>query len=114
MSGYYKAELIRAPARTGPWKGTGDVELAMLGWVHWHNTALLHGCRRDVPSTEFEDASALPQGPTRPWSGSNSPSLHGTQGAPHPHDDRVRGERRRQHRHPVGDAGDEVAALQGT
>ena len=25
-----------------------------------------------------------------------------------------RGERRRQHRHPVGDAGDEVAALQGT
>ena len=39
VNGYYKAELIRGPARDGrPWKTVEDVELATLGWVHWHNT----------------------------------------------------------------------------
>ncbi len=35
-NGYYKAELIRGPARSqkGPWKTVEDVELTTLGWVH--------------------------------------------------------------------------------
>ena len=56
MNGYYKAELIRGPARTGPWKSVGDVELATLSWVHWHNTARLHGYLGDIPPAEFETA----------------------------------------------------------
>ena len=56
VNGYYKAELIRGPARTGPWKNVEDVELATLGWVHWHNTQRLHGYLHDVPPTEFENA----------------------------------------------------------
>ncbi len=56
VNGYYKAELIRGPARRGPWKSVDDVELATLGWVHWHNTARLHGYLGDVPPTEFEAA----------------------------------------------------------
>ena len=39
VNGYYKSELIYGPARTGPWKTVEDVELATLGWVHWHNTS---------------------------------------------------------------------------
>ena len=36
VNGYYKAELIRGPAREGrPWKTVEDVELATLSWVHW-------------------------------------------------------------------------------
>ena len=54
VNGYYKAEPIRGPARTGPWKTVEDVELATLGWVHWHNTARLHGYLGDVPPVEFE------------------------------------------------------------
>jgi putative transposase len=52
--GYYKCELIRGPARTGPWRTVEDVELATLGWVHWHNTSRLHGYLDDIPPTEFE------------------------------------------------------------
>ena len=54
VNGYYKAELIYGPARTGPWKTIEDVELATLSWVHWHNTTRLHGYLGDVPPTEFE------------------------------------------------------------
>jgi len=54
VNGYYKAELIRGPARSTPWKTVEDVELATLGWVHWHNTARLHGYLGDVPPTNFE------------------------------------------------------------
>ncbi|VEW14236.1 Integrase core domain [Brevibacterium casei] len=56
VNGYYKAELIRGPARSqkGPWKTVEDVELATLGWVHWHNTARLHGYLEDRPPAEFE------------------------------------------------------------
>jgi putative transposase len=54
VNGYYKSELIYGPARTGPWKTVEDVELATLGWVHWHNTSRLHGFLNDVPPTEFE------------------------------------------------------------
>lgn len=56
VNGYYKAELIRGPSRIGPWKSVGDVELATLSWVHWHNTARLHGYLGDIPPAEFETA----------------------------------------------------------
>jgi putative transposase len=56
VNGYYKAELIRGPARTGPWKNVQDVELATLSWVYWHNTARLHGYLGDIPPAEFETA----------------------------------------------------------
>lgn len=54
VNGYYKAELIYGPTRSGPWKTVEDVELATLGWVHWHNTNRLHGYLNDVPPAEFE------------------------------------------------------------
>lgn len=54
VNGYYKAELIRGPARQRPWKAVDDVELATLGWVHWHNHDRLHGYLNDVPPAEFE------------------------------------------------------------
>ncbi len=54
VNGYYKAELIRGPARPGPWRTVDDVELATLGWVHWHNHQRLHGYLDDLPPTEFE------------------------------------------------------------
>ena len=54
MNGYYKAELIRGPARPGPWRTVDDVELATLGWAHWHNTQRLHSYLGDVPPAEFE------------------------------------------------------------
>lgn len=54
VNGYYKAELIYGPARNGPWKTVEDVELATLGWVHWHNTSRLHGYLADLPPAEFE------------------------------------------------------------
>ncbi|WP_256999918.1 integrase core domain-containing protein, partial [Mycobacterium intracellulare] len=56
VNGYYKAELIYGPARTGPWKTVEDVELATLGWVNWHNTSRLHSYLADVSPTEFEAA----------------------------------------------------------
>jgi putative transposase len=54
VNGYYKAELIYGPARTRPWKTVEDLELATLGWVHWHNTSRLHGYLGDLPPEEFE------------------------------------------------------------
>ena len=57
VNGYYKAELIRRPAHGGqPWKTVEDVELATLGWVHWHNHQRLHGYLDDVPPAEFEQS----------------------------------------------------------
>ncbi|WP_307450848.1 MULTISPECIES: IS3 family transposase [Microbacterium] len=56
VNGYFKAELVRGPARSGPWKTVEDLELATLGWVHWHNTERLHGYLGDVPPAEFENA----------------------------------------------------------
>jgi putative transposase len=64
VNGYYKAELIRGPARSGPWKTVEDVELATLSWVHWHNTTRLHGYLADVPPNEFEAAFYAAQQPT--------------------------------------------------
>jgi len=62
VNGYYKAELIRGPAREGrPWKTAEDVELATLGWAHWHNHDRLHGYLDDVPPAEFEEAIYAPK-----------------------------------------------------
>lgn len=61
VNGYYKAELIRGPARSAPWKTVEDVELATLGWVHWHNHSRLHGYLGDVPPAEFEAALYAPE-----------------------------------------------------
>ena len=56
VNGYYKAELICGPARSGPWKTVKDVDLATLGWVHWHNQQRLHGYLGDRPPAEYEHA----------------------------------------------------------
>jgi len=53
VNGLYKTELIRGPDQ-GPWRTVDDVELATLGWVHWHNTERLHSYCGDVPPAEFE------------------------------------------------------------
>jgi putative transposase len=53
--GLYKTELIRGPGQ-GPWRTVEDVELASLGWVHWHNNQRLHSYLGDVPPAEFEAA----------------------------------------------------------
>jgi putative transposase len=55
VNGLYKTELIRGPGQ-GPWRTIEDVELATLGWVHWHNTERLHGYLDDIPPIEFETA----------------------------------------------------------
>jgi transposase InsO family protein len=62
VNGYYKTELVRGPARSRPWKTVEDLELATLGWVHWHNTQRLHGYLSDVPPVEFENAFYAVQG----------------------------------------------------
>ncbi|WP_243400628.1 IS3 family transposase [Arthrobacter sp. Bz4] len=54
VNGYYKTELVRGPVRPGPWRTVEDLELATLGWVHWHNTERLHGYLGDIPPAEFE------------------------------------------------------------
>jgi putative transposase len=57
VNGLYKTELIRGPAHgRRPWKTVDDVELATLGWVHWHNTTRLHSHCGDIPPAEFETA----------------------------------------------------------
>ena len=54
MNGYYKAELIRGPRAPDRGRPIEEVELATLGWVHWHNTQRLHGYLDDIPPVEFE------------------------------------------------------------
>jgi transposase InsO family protein len=54
VHGYYTTELVRGPARLGPWKAVEDPELATLGWVRSHNTQRLHGYLGDVSPAEFE------------------------------------------------------------
>ena len=60
VNGLYKTELIRGPDQ-GPWRSVDDVELATLGWVHWHNTQRLHSHLGDIPPAEFEEAYAAQQ-----------------------------------------------------
>lgn len=66
VNGYYKSELIYGPARMGPWKTIEDVELATLGWVHWHNTNRLHGYLNDTPPAEFEAIFYAPKRTDQP------------------------------------------------
>ena len=83
VNGYYKAELIRGPARTRPWKTVEDVELATLGWVHWHNHQPPARLPRRRPAGRVRSQrSTLRNGTTNPWSKSNSPSdvSRGSQG----------------------------------
>lgn len=54
VNGYYKTELVRGPARSGPWKTVEDLELGTPGWTPWHNTQGLHGYLGDIPPAEFE------------------------------------------------------------
>ena len=70
-NGYYKAELICGPIRDerGPWKSVEDVELATLGWVHWHNTQRLHGYLGDLPPVEYEQAYYAAQRTDQPLVG---------------------------------------------
>jgi putative transposase len=79
VNGYYKAELIYGPARSGPRNTIEDVELATLGWVHCHNTSRLHGSLDDLPPAEYKAAFYDAQGATKPWSKSNRPSLRKNQ-----------------------------------
>jgi putative transposase len=53
VNGLYKNELIH---RRGPWRSLTDVEVATAAWVHWWNTARLHGACGDVPPDEYEAA----------------------------------------------------------
>ena len=39
---------------TGHAKTIDDLELATLGWVHWHNTKRLHSYHGDVPPAQFQ------------------------------------------------------------
>jgi len=65
VNGIYKTELIRGPAQQGrPWRSVDDVELATLGWVHWHNHERLHSWCANIPPTEFEAAFYAAQHPT--------------------------------------------------
>jgi transposase InsO family protein len=66
VNGYYKTELIRGPTRSGPWKTVEDVELATLGWVHWHNTTRLHSYLDDRPPAEHEQKFYATQRDDRP------------------------------------------------
>ena len=80
VNGLYKTELIRGPGQ-GPWRTVDEVELATLGWVHWHNTERLHSYLGDVPPAEFEAAFyAAQQTATSRGLETNNPSLHQTQG----------------------------------
>jgi len=85
VNGYYKAELIRGPARARPWRTVEDVELATLGWVDWHNNQRLHGYLGDVPRRSSRGRSTIPSRPRWPWPKSNDQSLHQTQGGSHGH-----------------------------
>jgi transposase InsO family protein len=81
VNSLYKSELIYGPNQRGPWKTVVDVELATLGWVHWHNTQRLHGYLGDIPPVEFEEA----------WHQSHSEAIGATD-MPAARSDRVTGD----------------------
>jgi transposase InsO family protein len=80
LNSYYKAELIRGPTRRQPWKTVEDVELATLGWVHWHNTRRLHGYLGDQSPVEYEQTFYAAMKPTSVGSESHNAGLHRTRG----------------------------------
>ena len=89
VNGYYKAELIRGPARSGPWKTIEEVELATLGWVHWHNTQRLHGYLGDLPPAEFEALHAARQALDSGVLSVGWPARRAAERLPQPHLDAV-------------------------
>jgi putative transposase len=80
VNGYYKAELVRGPARPGPWKTVEDLELATLGWSTGTTTNASTATSATGHQQSSSRRSTLPKEATSPWSRSNSPSLHQTQG----------------------------------
>ena len=71
VNGYYKAELIRGPARGGrPWKNVEDAELATLSWVYWSQPRPLARLPRRRP-TDRVRAGVLRYEPDRPTPGRN-------------------------------------------
>lgn len=54
VNGYYKTELIRGPARTGPWKTIEEVELQPSAGCTGTTPSALHGYLGTSPPTEFE------------------------------------------------------------
>ena len=86
VNGYYKAEIIYGPTHTGPWKTVDEVELATLGWVHWHNTTRLHSYLGDLPPAEFEATFYATERSDQHLVEINSRSLHQSQcgSLPHP------------------------------
>lgn len=66
--------------RGGRMETVGDLELATLGWVHWHNTNRLHGYLGDLPPARVR-SHLLRYESDRPSPGRiNSSSLHRNQG----------------------------------
>ena len=57
VNGFYKAELVPGPEHPGSWTSVEELELATLGWAHWHNQERLHGFIGNVPPAEFEETS---------------------------------------------------------
>ncbi len=98
VAGYYTAELIRGPTRRQPWKTVEDVELATLGWVHWHNTRRLHSYLGDRSPTEYESTSHRWTTGTPAWSSNRSVSHARCAHLPAGHPGRGRADRRRTER----------------
>jgi hypothetical protein len=61
---------------------SADLELTTLGWVHWHNTERLSVHLRDDLPGEFEQALDVIQVDRQKPVGTDSVSLHQSQGAP--------------------------------
>ena len=83
VNALYKTELIYGPDQ-GPWRNVEAVELATLGWVHWHNTERLHGYLQDVPPAEFE--AEWRQANTRAMLTGRESASHAPGGTNHPQD----------------------------
>ena len=60
VNGLYKTEVIR---RRGPWRNVDEVELATLEWVHWFNTARLHGASATSHPPSSKPPTTLPNRP---------------------------------------------------
>ncbi|MDP9335943.1 MAG: integrase core domain-containing protein, partial [Actinomycetota bacterium] len=84
VNNLYKTELIYGPQQHGPWKTIVDVELATLGWVHWHNTQRLHGYLGDIPPIEFEATyHATQESVSEPISATDTPATRSNRVSAH-------------------------------
>jgi transposase len=70
----FKTELIRDRV----WRTRGQMELAVLEWVHWFNHHRLHESLGDVPPVEIEDAYYAQLFTSPPGSSLTSGSESGT------------------------------------